>query len=332
MLVLPIPLVAALLMAFLFVHAVLRGDRPWAFATLLAVMALQGVLISLVHHYGVDALRLLQPVTATLVPPLAWLTFKLTAVGPMAPGRDLPHLALPLVTLFVMLIVPAGLDALVSLAFLAYALAILWCIRRGADGLPRTRLETGNRPRLIWAGIASGLALSGVSDVVIAAALAADAAWLRPVLISATTALSIVLVGLLVLSESLRPPAEPAVEPPPRSPAEGDDDARLMAELDALMRSQRLYLDAGLTLERLARRLVVPAKRLSAAVNRATGENVSRYVNGHRIRHACERLAAGDTVTTAMLESGFNTKSNFNREFLRVTGEPPTAWIDRHRG
>jgi AraC-like DNA-binding protein len=28
-----------------------------------------------------------------------------------------------------------------------------------------------------------------------------------------------------------------------------------------------------------------------------------------------------------MLSAGFNTKSNFNREFLRVAGVPPSEWL-----
>jgi AraC-like DNA-binding protein len=28
-----------------------------------------------------------------------------------------------------------------------------------------------------------------------------------------------------------------------------------------------------------------------------------------------------------MLSSGFNTKSNFNREFLRVAGVSPSEWL-----
>ena len=32
-------------------------------------------------------------------------------------------------------------------------------------------------------------------------------------------------------------------------------------------------------------------------------------------------------MTDAMLDSGFNTKSNFNREFLRVKGESPSKWL-----
>jgi len=79
-------------------------------------------------------------------------------------------------------------------------------------------------------------------------------------------------------------------------------------------------------LSRLARRLHLPEKRLSMAVNRATGANVSRYVNTWRVRHACKLIEGGATVTDAMLDSGFNTKSNFNREFLRETGVPPSQW------
>ena len=41
---------------------------------------------------------------------------------------------------------------------------------------------------------------------------------------------------------------------------------------------------------------------------------------------ACESLMDGESVTTAMLSSGFNTRSNFNREFRRITGKSPSDW------
>ena len=105
-----------------------------------------------------------------------------------------------------------------------------------------------------------------------------------------------------------------------------------MARLDALLESRRLYLDPELTLTRLAHVLHVPVKRLSAAINRSTGGNVSRHVNGYRVREACRALEGGASVTDAMLASGFNTKSNFNREFHRVTGRTPSAWRDAALG
>ena len=109
-------------------------------------------------------------------------------------------------------------------------------------------------------------------------------------------------------------------------PLDPEADEALVARLDTLLEGRRLCLDPELTLARLARALHVPVKQLSAAINRSTGGNVSRHVNGYRIREACRALEAGASVTEAMLASGFNTKSNFNREFRRVTGRTPSAW------
>ena len=99
-----------------------------------------------------------------------------------------------------------------------------------------------------------------------------------------------------------------------------------MNELNALQTQERLYLDPDLTLARISRRMGRPLKQISMAINTTTGENVSRYINKYRIEHACRMLDAGENVTNTMLESGFNTKSNFNREFLRITGKTPSQW------
>jgi AraC-like DNA-binding protein len=135
-------------------------------------------------------------------------------------------------------------------------------------------------------------------------------------------------VGALSLSQNLagKPNVEDSEVKRYVAPADIEDDAQLMSRLKALLEERELYLDPDLTLARLSKRLGVPAKQLSTTINRATGENVSRYINSYRIGRARERLAAGETVTVAMLESGFNTKSNFNREFLRVVGSTPSQW------
>jgi AraC-like DNA-binding protein len=100
-----------------------------------------------------------------------------------------------------------------------------------------------------------------------------------------------------------------------------------MMALEAALQGRNLYRNPELSLDRLARKLVIPARRISGAVNRVRGMNVSQYVNEHRVRDACRRLAeTDDPVTQIMFEAGFQTKSNFNREFLRVTGKSPSAW------
>jgi AraC-like DNA-binding protein len=97
------------------------------------------------------------------------------------------------------------------------------------------------------------------------------------------------------------------------------------------MREQKPYLDPDLTLSRLSRKMGVPTKTLSSTINQQTGGNVSRYINEARIRAAQDFILRGETVTNAMLMSGFNTKSNFNREFLRVAGRNPSAWLAENR-
>ncbi|WP_083656378.1 AraC family transcriptional regulator [Mongoliimonas terrestris] len=320
---LPVPMVAAIVFAFLALRTLVLGDRPRPFALLLAAVALQATLLS--YHVFAP----IRPVTATALPPLAFLVFQVTAVRALDPGRDLWHLAVPAFTGFVRVTAPELLDVLIPAVFFAYGAALLIRLRPGADDLPRIALVNGEQPGLIWRLIAAALILSGIGDLLIGAAMMTGLEEMKPWIIVVMTSGNLVVIGILSLSTTLAgvspDPADDAEEPAPQAgPSEAD--AALVAALDDLLLRESLFLDPDLSLARLARRLRLPAKTVSAAVNRATGENVSRHINGHRIRHACVRLDAGDSVTAAMLASGFNTKSNFNREFLRVTGVAPSHW------
>jgi AraC-like DNA-binding protein len=108
-------------------------------------------------------------------------------------------------------------------------------------------------------------------------------------------------------------------------------DQTIIATLDQYLVLHKPFLDPDLTLARLARKLILPAKQLSIAINRNKNENVSRFINRHRIEHACGLMTRGKSVTTAMFDSGFNTKSNFNREFLRIKGISPSRWLETQR-
>lgn len=99
------------------------------------------------------------------------------------------------------------------------------------------------------------------------------------------------------------------------------------AALDALMNDTHLYTDSNLTLARVARRLSIPVRDASNAINRTTSENFSRYINGFRIRHAQVALRETElSITEVMFEAGFVSKSSFNTEFRRVTGKTPSKF------
>jgi AraC-like DNA-binding protein len=61
--------------------------------------------------------------------------------------------------------------------------------------------------------------------------------------------------------------------------------------------------------------------------------NVSQFINEARVGEACRLLRETDLqITQIIYASGFNTKSNFNREFVRVTSSTPSEWRARHKG
>ncbi|WP_254701428.1 helix-turn-helix domain-containing protein [Neorhizobium galegae] len=114
--------------------------------------------------------------------------------------------------------------------------------------------------------------------------------------------------------------ASPSVEPT-------EEDKIALSRIEAALEEGELYRSEDLSLAKLSRKARLPAREVSAAINRVTGLNVSQFVNDRRIAEACRLLRETErTVIQVMLDVGFSTKSNFNREFRRVTGMSPKQW------
>jgi len=167
---LPVPLISSLVLGFLLLRMWFvdhRGEgRRGPLVVLLALCAVQGVVISLAQHYGVEAMRPVQAITATFIPPMAWVSFQITAVrSPQV--SDLAHLAAPVLSVIALVIQPYALDTLIPAVFVGYGFAILWQSLKGADALPRLRLGFGDLPGHIWTIIGASLIGSAFSDVLI---------------------------------------------------------------------------------------------------------------------------------------------------------------------
>jgi AraC-like DNA-binding protein len=328
MLMFPVPVFVAFVIGYLALRTFLAGGRPLLLA-LLFMCSVQSLMVALVVFYGIEALCPALPVAATMVPALAWITFRDALFAHERIHDAWPHLSGPAFTLFCTLFAPLTLDIVVPGIFLIYGASLLVFISR-APGMPLARLEAGDYPALIWKALAWALIGSAASDVLIALTYLSGRADWAVVLISISSSLALLFVGLLSVAPDASGPNDEPVGSP-QDPAPDKHAAEypvIVGKLNALLEQQSAHLDPDLTLSRLGRRLHVPEKRLSAAVNRVTGENVSRYVNRWRIRHASNLIAAGTPITEAMLSSGFNTKSNFNREFQRITGVSPSQWRD----
>lgn len=108
--------------------------------------------------------------------------------------------------------------------------------------------------------------------------------------------------------------------------------ATLLQRWLALLQQEQLYtLEYGITLAQAARKLQVPARQLSNAINLHYGASFSVLLNDQRIAHAQKLLlqAPDLPVTEVMAEAGFASKSNFHKEFLRVSGTTPSLFREQ---
>lgn len=341
MIFVPLPFVVALILALLAVRLMRseEGGRHHAlFLALIAAYAVQSVLVGLRWGYDLRAVLPFQAALASLIAPLAYIAFRSLTEDEAKDGapRLWPHLVLPPLAVAVLFAwQPAPIGPLVVTLFLAYGGGLFWLARRGPDGLIGSRLDGALRSYRALVLTAAALIGSALMDVVISLDLDWTGGRNTPALIASFNVLALLALGTAAAAaDSAAPEAageEPAAHPQTAEDAAAEDmtaeDAGIIAALDTLMRERRLYTDADLDLGRLARRLVLPARRLSQAINRTHGVSVSHYVNDLRIHEAQRLLRETDLpVTRVMVEAGFLTKSNFNREFRRAAGTSPSAW------
>ncbi|WP_162148499.1 helix-turn-helix domain-containing protein [Asticcacaulis sp. AC402] len=105
------------------------------------------------------------------------------------------------------------------------------------------------------------------------------------------------------------------------------DCERVLAKLDAAMRSNALWRNPFLSLADLAAASATRHHQISQALNTRRGTNFYDYVNALRIEEACLHLRSGTATVLEISETvGFNAKSTFNEAFRRHTGQTPTKY------
>jgi ligand-binding sensor domain-containing protein/AraC-like DNA-binding protein len=104
----------------------------------------------------------------------------------------------------------------------------------------------------------------------------------------------------------------------------------VLPKLKRLMEEEKVYLDAELNLQELARRAGIHYNYLSRIINEKFGLSYNDYVNGYRIEEARRMLAdpanAGKTILDIAYDTGFYSKSVFNTAFKKITGTTPSQY------
>ncbi|KAA3665958.1 helix-turn-helix domain-containing protein [Pectobacterium carotovorum] len=339
----PLPFITALLLVILFFRIQFlaiqnketKRRNTKAEAILIGVSCLALTVVALRWGSHVALPVFIQPAIAASIPPLLWLCLfpygeKVSDALNRRRRRSLQHLLPPLLIL--------GASALQSRTTVPLIDLMLVSVYFGYGAMLVYSARHRQTPSPLWksAPFIAGLyvLISGAIDIVIALDIAFYSGNSAATIITVFHIIMLAILTLLIVTHSAQhPQAELSVthdQKPEALPAT-DDEHQLAKTLDDFIRTHALYTDPSMTLQRLSRRIGIPLRRLSETINRVHGRNFSQVMNEYRIEEAKRLLSQTDArITDIMLESGFQTKSNFNREFLRLTGMSPSVWRSQH--
>lgn len=296
----------------------------------LGLIAVVTGFVGLRSEYGFEAISRVQPHVAILIAPTLWLGFQSLASTTGSPSRQRLRITiLGLLVAELALFVPLAwsTDVVVIGTNVVFAILLTTMLRQTPDAFLQVAPNKFRMTKiaLLFAILFIALIVAADTTILVAVLSAGNAGAIHFLTgvsgVSVAVVLLCALVGnpLVLGGQTRHASRDPATE----APLEEDQD--LLRKLDQLMADQQMFTDPDLTLARLGRRLHCPAWSVSKAVNRVHRENISRYINGFRVRHAVMLLKSTDLpVTDIMLEAGFQSKSSFNTEFRRITGQTPS--------
>lgn len=307
-----------------------RGETSAAspFLVITVMAAAQAILVSLRWDFSVVQFKIPQVLLAAALPGATWLAFQAAATG-ISPLRihNLLHGLPVLLAAIGLFFLPELIDPVLVGTFLFYGIRFLRLGLSGEPGLGRIPLEgVINMRRAVWLLVISLLG-STLVDVLVFLDFHRGSGAHAAHLIGAGNLVWLLAVGVSIALGSDALDMETADAEPDEPPLCDAEDIKVAETIGGLLTQTGLAHDPALTLSRLARRAGLPMRTVSGAINRVYGRNVSQYINDIRIAEACRLLKETDmSVTQAIYASGFQTKSNFNREFMRVTGMTPRDW------
>ncbi|WP_437889419.1 helix-turn-helix domain-containing protein [Phytobacter sp. V91] len=325
---LPFPVFTLFILLILLARVCLQpGKKSRGVMYFIAGCALLVMMSALRWAFDAVILRQLQSLLAILFPPLVWRCFT-DLTGQKRAWHILTSILPPVLALLINLARPDATDAVLVLLYLGYGIALLRTALLGADAFILTRLSDSPTTSMMAFAAGCFLCFSSLTDLAIAWDFSQYNGQHAPLLVAISQGILLPFICLAILFTGRKvtaPPLSVTVDAcEPEIVAVAPEDQNLCQKLETTLAGRELFLDPDLSLNALARKTGIPARQISQAINRTRGCNVSQWINGFRIQHAQRLLLQSDVpITQVMLEAGFSTKSNFNREFARVSGMTP---------
>ena len=234
--------------------------------------------------------------------------------------------------LFVNIFALSGLFS--SLLLVSVPCYIVWSLllmRRAHQVLPDT--AQSKRFRWIWAFIAG---LGAVWVATMAAAILDDDQLNQPHMIFWALTVVVYVLGYFGLTrttvftapqfEALTRELQPKYL---KSGLKPDDAKAIHAAVVSHVDHNRAYLDADLSLAGLAQELGYSTNHISQVINEFDDYNFRDFVNARRVAEACRRLQESpqSNLLDLAMAVGFNSKSSFNRAFMKFAGVSPSEYV-----
>lgn len=338
MLAIPVPFIVSMLLGLLAIILYARLSQQTKVASMfLGLCSATTAMVGLRWTFGLEIFSIAQPILASTIPVAAWYAFAHA-------NRDLgflpiKHFVAPLLVVVSSITQPwlaLPLDEILTLTYIIYGIALL---RFSSTEAALINVSLGN-----WEGAKKAESIAGwvlIFSAFVDTFMSLDLTFNQGELsLYILTAAHLVLLPVLSIAVVVTGINTPITNGEKSKEMNGANDEPLSSALmtseraeeitsmlDIKIRQDSLYLDPELTLSKLTRKLGIPAKQISIAVNQVHKKNISKLINKYRIDHAKHALITSQgTITQVFMNSGFQTKSNFNREFSTMTGMTPSEY------
>lgn len=116
-----------------------------------------------------------------------------------------------------------------------------------------------------------------------------------------------------------------------KSGLKNKDLIQIQSQLERYMLKQKPYLENNLSIEELAKRLNVKRHYLTEVISTSYNKNFFNFIKEYRVNHVIELMKQEEYKNVKILylafESGFNSKSVFNKTFKEITGKTPSEYL-----
>jgi len=104
-------------------------------------------------------------------------------------------------------------------------------------------------------------------------------------------------------------------------------------KLEILLEEEKVYLNPNITLNSLAEQVKTNSSILSKVINTGFQMNFNDLINSYRVKDVKAKMQKGAsahyTLMSLAFDSGFNSKSTFNRAFKKFTQMSPKEFLER---